>query len=306
MKPPFFLLSASLDILDQVALNDKNPPISSNEEQKEKKKKMNKESFSVILVHGSGHGAWCWHKVVDELQSMGYNSVTAIDLAASGDDPRRIPEDVRTFEDYNRPLMEFMSTVPDGEKVILVGHSFGGICLAFAMDAFPDKIAAAVFLTAFLPDTLHDPSYLVEQQLQKLSNRKLQIQFQSVIVPGKSEPLITFCFDSKALATFLYQNCSSEDLTMASMKQRTTSYFLEDLRKMPPFTKEGYGSVDKIFIICAEDAAMNEEDQRWMIQENGDVKETMEIKGADHMAMFSKPHELSQCLISIVDKYSPN
>ncbi|KAI0507075.1 hypothetical protein KFK09_013193 [Dendrobium nobile] len=256
----------------------------------------------IILVHGSSHGAWCWYKVMAGLLSKGY-SVKAIDLAASGADSRKIPEDVSTFDDYNSPLMEFMSTIPDGEKIILVGHSFGGLNLAFAMDAFPEKIAAAVFLTAFLPDTTHQVSYFIDLQFQQLLDRKIEPEINLVVVPGKSEPLITICFDSKFLATYLYQNSSFEDLTLASVMMRTTSTFSEDLKKNSLLAKGGFGSVDKMYIICNEDALISKEHQRWMIQNNGTVKEIMEIEGADHMPMFSKPNELCQCLASIVDKY---
>ncbi|XP_020580994.1 salicylic acid-binding protein 2-like [Phalaenopsis equestris] len=265
---------------------------------------MSKEALRVILIHGSCHGAWCWYKLLAELQSKGYNSVTAIDLAASGADSRRIPEDVRTFKDYNRPLMEFMSTVPDGEKVILVGHSFGGLSLAFAMDAFPEKIAAAIFVNALLPDTLHQPFYFIDQQLQQLSNRKIELEIKPVVITGKSEPFLTACFDSNVLATYVYQNCSFEDLSLASMMLRPTLNFSEDLSNCSPFTKEGFGSVDKICIICNEDALIKEDFVRWMIQNNGNVKETIEIEGADHMPMLSKPRELCQLLASIVDIYS--
>ncbi|PKU66543.1 Methylesterase 7 [Dendrobium catenatum] len=49
-------------------------------------------NLKIILVHGCGHGAWCWYKVVAILRSQGY-SVTTVDLAASGSDPRRMPGD---------------------------------------------------------------------------------------------------------------------------------------------------------------------------------------------------------------------
>uniref|UniRef100_A0A453CX27 AB hydrolase-1 domain-containing protein n=1 Tax=Aegilops tauschii subsp. strangulata TaxID=200361 RepID=A0A453CX27_AEGTS len=42
--------------------------------------------------------------------------------------------------------------LPDGERAVLVGHSFGGMSIALAAEEFPDKVAAAVFLTAFMPD----------------------------------------------------------------------------------------------------------------------------------------------------------
>jgi hypothetical protein len=35
--------------------------------------------------------------------------------------------------------------------------------LAFAMEKFPEKVSLAVFLTAILPDTVHQPSYMLEK-----------------------------------------------------------------------------------------------------------------------------------------------
>ena len=37
--------------------------------------------------------------------------------------------------------------------------------MALAMDKFPEKISAGVFLTAFMPDTAHQPSFVLEQVL---------------------------------------------------------------------------------------------------------------------------------------------
>lgn len=260
------------------------------------------QSMRIILVHGSCHGAWCWYKAVAILRNQGYN-VTAIDLAASGDDPRKIPDDVSTFDDYSQPLMELISEVPDDEKVILVGHMFGGVSLALAMDRFPEKIAVAVFVSAMMPDTNHPPSYIFYQHREKSAETYKDVEFNEVIIPGSTNTLKIATLESKFLETYFYQNCTLEDLTMATRKIRTTSLFMEDLGKKPAFSKEGYGSVDKIYIICEEDAAVTADFQRWMI-ENNPVKEVMEIKGADHMAMLSKPKELCQCIASIVDKYA--
>ncbi|MBA0743358.1 hypothetical protein Gogos_006043, partial [Gossypium gossypioides] len=46
---------------------------------------------------------------------------------------------------------------------IVVGHGLGGLNLALAMDLFPHKISVGVFLSAFMPDTIHQPSYLVDK-----------------------------------------------------------------------------------------------------------------------------------------------
>ncbi|MCD7462968.1 hypothetical protein HAX54_049692 [Datura stramonium] len=47
--------------------------------------------------------------------------------------------------------MEFMASLPADKKVVLVGHSFGGLAISKAMETFPEKISAAVFLSGLMP-----------------------------------------------------------------------------------------------------------------------------------------------------------
>ena len=81
---------------------------------------------------------------------------------------------------------------------------------------------------------------------------------------------------------------------------RPSSLFLEDLVSMPPFSESGYGSVEKVYVVCAQDEGVSEEFQRWMIK-NNPVKVVKEIEDADHMAMFSTPKQLFQCLSDVAD-----
>lgn len=37
-----------------------------------------------------------------------------------------------------------------GMQVMLVGHDFGGACVSYVMEKFPQKIAKAVFVSAFM------------------------------------------------------------------------------------------------------------------------------------------------------------
>lgn len=101
-----------------------------------------------VLVHGSCHGAWCWYKLIKLLKSPGHR-VTAVDLAASGINLEKV-EDLNIQSDYLQPLMDFMAGLPAEEKVILVGHSMGGVAVSVAMEKFPNKIAVAVFATAYM------------------------------------------------------------------------------------------------------------------------------------------------------------
>ncbi|XP_028780159.1 polyneuridine-aldehyde esterase-like [Neltuma alba] len=250
------------------------------------------EGKHYVLVHGVCHGAWCWYKLKPRLQSSG-NKVTVLDLAASGINPKRI-EDIRSFSEYSGPLLELLESLPPSEKVVLVGHSFGGLSLALAMDRFPHKIELAVFLTAFVPDTKHPPSYVIEQQDRAELNEVYNMEISS----SGSASMI---FGSKCLSTKLYQLCPIEDLELAKMLIRPGYLFVEELQKAKNFSEEGYGSVPKAYIVCGEDAIIPLEYQSWMI-ENAGIDHVLEIKDSDHMAMLSRPQEVCQSLIQIAQK----
>jgi pimeloyl-ACP methyl ester carboxylesterase len=74
---------------------------------------MAREHF--VLVHGEGHGGWCWFKICWLLESSGYR-VTCIDLAGAGVDPTD-PNTIQSFDHYNKPLIDLMSALPEGKKV---------------------------------------------------------------------------------------------------------------------------------------------------------------------------------------------
>ncbi|KAM7516582.1 hypothetical protein LguiA_006165 [Lonicera macranthoides] len=112
------------------------------------KKTTNEKQFHFVLVHGSCHGGWCWYKLIALLQSAGHRA-TALDLAAAGLHPKKM-EELSTIYDYMEPLMEFMEALSPEEKVVLVGHSMGGIAVCAAMEKFPKKISVAVFATAYM------------------------------------------------------------------------------------------------------------------------------------------------------------
>ncbi|KAG6766926.1 hypothetical protein POTOM_028103 [Populus tomentosa] len=251
-----------------------------------------------VLVHGVCHGAWCWQKFKTLLESAS-NRVTVLDLAASGANTKAI-QDVETLDEYTEPLLEFLASLQSKEKVILVGHSLGGLSLALAMEKFPEKIAVAVFLSALMPDTTHKPSFVLVQHNERTpAEAWLDTQFLTdrIIV-----------FGPKCLSSKFYQLSPPEDLEQAKTMVRPGSLFMDDLSEANNFSTTGYGSVKRVYVMCDEDLAIPVEFQRWMIEnsalENGAVEEVMEIKGADHMVMFSKPQELFHCLSEIAHKHA--
>ncbi|VAI03798.1 unnamed protein product [Triticum turgidum subsp. durum] len=75
-----------------------------------------KEHF--VLVHGAGHGAWCWFRLLPLFRGSGHR-VSCVDLAGAAGS-RVDPCSVRSFDEYTAPLVGLLSALPDGEKVTTV------------------------------------------------------------------------------------------------------------------------------------------------------------------------------------------
>ncbi|XP_058081647.1 putative methylesterase 11, chloroplastic isoform X3 [Magnolia sinica] len=104
------------------------------------------ETNHFILVHGGGFGAWCWYKTIALLEEGGFK-VDAIDLTGSGIHSFDT-NSITSLSQYVKPLTDFLEKLGDGQKVILVGHDFGGACISYAMEEFPFKVAKAIFISA--------------------------------------------------------------------------------------------------------------------------------------------------------------
>ena len=74
---------------------------------------------------------------------------------------------------------------------------------------------------------------------------------------------------------------------MAKTVLRQGKWFMKELSKESLLTKEKFGSVNRVYIVCNDDLMIKENLQKWYIEHSptGDVKF---IAGADHMPMFSK------------------
>lgn len=253
-----------------------------------------------VLVHGICHGAWCWYKVAALLKSSGHR-VSPLDLGGSGINPKKISE-LTSMSDYAQPLMEFMASLPEEEVVVLVGHSFGGISISLAMEKYPDKILAGVYITAFMPNHDSPPATRVQEFFNSVMEEPL-MDFQLSFDDGPEHPPTGAFFGPNHMAAKVYQLSPQEDIELAKTVVRPGKWFMKDLSKESLLTKEKFGSVNRVYIVCKEDMLIKESLQQWYIEHNptGDVKF---IAGADHMPMFSKPRELCKCLQEIAEKYN--
>jgi pimeloyl-ACP methyl ester carboxylesterase len=106
----------------------------------------------IILVHGGGHGAWCWERLLPLLGGP----VLAVDLppvSIRGGPGRNVGlEEVGHFtvEDWAATVID----AADGagwERFVLVGHSLGGLTLAETACRAPSRVAHLVYVSASIP-----------------------------------------------------------------------------------------------------------------------------------------------------------
>jgi pimeloyl-ACP methyl ester carboxylesterase len=101
-----------------------------------------------ILVHGGGHGGWCYNKLSPLLRAEGH-LVYSPSLSGCGDRKHNaslaIDLDTHIADIVN--LMEY----DELSDVILVGHSYGGMVITGVADRAADKIRELVYLDAAHP-----------------------------------------------------------------------------------------------------------------------------------------------------------
>ncbi|HEX2198356.1 MAG TPA: alpha/beta hydrolase family protein [Burkholderiales bacterium] len=102
-----------------------------------------------VLIHGAWHGGWCWKLVAPALRRAGHE-VYAPSLTGLGERRHLAGRevDLDTHIEDVVALLEMEAL----ERVILLGHSYGGMVVTGAADRAPGRIAQLVYLDAFVPE----------------------------------------------------------------------------------------------------------------------------------------------------------
>ncbi len=101
-----------------------------------------------VLVHGGGHGGWCYQRVARILRDSGHDVYTPT-LTGLGERSHLLSADV----DLDMQIEDVVQVLKyeDLHHVILVGHSYGGMVITGVADRALDRIGWLVFLDASTP-----------------------------------------------------------------------------------------------------------------------------------------------------------
>lgn len=230
-----------------------------------------------ILVHGSWHGAWCWHKLVPRLEKLGH-TVIAPDLPSLGRD--RTPLNRVSLAIWRRHVCEIVDSVPG--PLVLVGHSRGGIVISEVAEHRSERVQTLVYLCAFLlanGECLSDVASSDEASL---------IPANVVMSEDKTYSTVR----TEALRDAFYGECSEEDVALARLcvQPEATVPLITPLK----ISAEKFGGVPRVYIECLRDRAIPIGLQRRM-QANWPCQQVRALD-TDHSPFFSRPDELAALL----------
>ena len=235
-----------------------------------------------ILVHGAWHGAWCWDKVVPLLRAGGHR-VEAIDLPGHGGDAANAA--AATLDGYVQRVVRSIDAASG--PVVLVGHSMGGIAITGAADARPEKVAAAVYLAAFLP---RSGSAMLETSRSPENESSL---VGRAMIMSADKRTVTLRAD--ALKEAFYADCSDADVAWAS--SRVGPQALRPLGEKLVWASERFGRVRRVYVETLRDRALAPQAQRRIIAEIGFARViTMDTS---HSPFLSRPQELARHLVNV-------
>lgn len=243
---------------------------------------------TLILIHGSWHSAWNWHKVVPLLEKAGHKAI-AIDLPGMGRD--KTPIQKVTMDSTVQWLCQLIDEQPD--KVVLVGHSKNGIMISQAAEYRPHKIEKLIYLAAYL-----------------IPNGKTQREYSVQDTEGWLKPYVTqhpetasHTLQPAIYKEGLYHDCDEyiTELAKVLLSHEPVETGIKSLQ----LTEEAFGSVPRVYIECTEDRAVTPFIQRKMYTET--LCEKVYQMRTSHSPFFSKPKELVEILFDAcgVNKKQP-
>ena len=101
-----------------------------------------------VLVHGGGHGGWCYQRVARILRSAGHEVYTPT-MTGLGERSHLLTSDI----DLDLHIRDITAVLQyeDLNDVILVGHSYGGMVITGVADRAADRVSRLVYLDAANP-----------------------------------------------------------------------------------------------------------------------------------------------------------
>ena len=182
-----------------------------------------------VLVHGAWHGGWCWRRVADRLTAKG-RYVSAPTLSGVCERSHLASDSINLSTHIDDVVNEIKWK--DLEGLVLVGHSYGGMVITGVAERIRERIAAIVYLDAFLPMdgqsllAIRGPSArpFSEPMVPPISAASFRVNAKDAAwVDGKMTPHPVKCFTETLKVTGAYQTIA-EKLYIRALDYPSTTF----------------------------------------------------------------------------------
>jgi len=233
-----------------------------------------------VLVHGAWQAPYVWEEVRSDLENQG-NKVIVVELPGHGSD--NTPTHTLNLNVYLDKVVDALSNV--NGKVILVGHSMGGMVISAVAEKVPSKISKLVYIGAFLPKS--------GEALTDLAFSDPDSQLGASLVPSQDQ--LTLDVKQENLTDLFIH-----DGTQAAKDKVIANYRAEPaipLADKVALTPENFGEVEKVYIKTLLDVVVSPGLQDRMIADAG-IKTIYEVN-TSHSPFLSQPQEVSKLLLQV-------
>ena len=234
-----------------------------------------------VLVHGAFHDSTVWSRVVERLQLAGQRAI-AVDLPGRPRNP--LPIDQVTLQAHADQLLARLGSESDS-RVVLVGHSFGGVVISAVAEVVPQRINTLVYVAGYLPKSGQSARKLSMDDTDSLWNDR------NFVMSPDTQTATILREDAIALL--------GEDLAPAD-RQRLPDMLVPEpllpIRTPVILSPERFGTVDKVYIKTLADRTISPALQDRMLARTP-VRRVLALD-TGHSPYLSQPEELTQMLLA--------
>jgi pimeloyl-ACP methyl ester carboxylesterase len=282
---------------------------------------MSTTKAALVLVHGGWHSHSAWDKVTPILKASGFAALT-IDLpgaAVNATAPTSLglrPFDPAAFAVERSPvagvtqeertqavvtLVKKAATLSDG-KVILVGHSAGGMTISAVAEQVPNLLLALVYLAGFmLPNGMPLLAMLQHETLSSALAPGLFVGDPAAIGATRINVASTDEAYRSLLKAAFYGDASESEFAHAASQLHCDEPNAGAVARSE-ITPGRFGTVPRHYIRCTQDRAIPLTGQDHMIAVvDGAIggKTITHTLESSHSPFLSQPATLSKILIEI-------
>jgi pimeloyl-ACP methyl ester carboxylesterase len=102
-----------------------------------------------VLIPGGWHGGWYFQPLAEALRARGHRAYP-VTLTGLGE-RRHLLDSTVNLDVHIDDVVQLLETERLSD-VVLLGHSYGGMVLSGVIDRAPERIAAAIYSDAYVPD----------------------------------------------------------------------------------------------------------------------------------------------------------